>query len=91
MEIKKPIIRCCAPGRCINPMRFPYFPDNFPCRKFRELVKSGSNPTNCPYYVHKLDQKDIGHNKKSGKGKKRKAKVEQRKLRDKQRKENKNN
>lgn len=92
MEAKKPTIRCCAPGRCTNPMRVPYFPDNFPCCKFRELVKSGSNPTACPYYNHMFDRADIGHNKKSGKGEKRKENAEKRKLKEKRKKkENKSN
>lgn len=89
METKKLPIRCCASGRCTNPMRFPW--SNFPCHNFTYLIKFGLNPTNCFYYNQSMDRKDIGHNKKSGKGEKRKAKIEQRKLRKKQRKENKNN
>lgn len=88
METKRPTICSCAPGRCAEPNRCWAFPDNFPCRKFRELVKSGSNPTNCPYYVPGLDRRDIGHNKKSGKGEKRKKKAEQRKINQLKRKTN---
>lgn len=77
---------CCAEGRCKKYIR-KFYPVDFPCNDFRKLVKEGKNPTNCPYYNHMLDGWDIGHNKKSGKGEKRKRQVEQKKAREAKRKE----
>lgn len=50
----------CAKGRCTNLIKC-----NFPiCDRFRELVSTGKNPTNCYYYNPSRDYEDVGEKKK---------------------------
>lgn len=40
----------CADERCMHPIH--KMPQCLMCRKFKELVRQGKNPTMCPYYNH---------------------------------------
>ena len=53
-------ITYCAKGRCTNPIKC-----NFPiCDRFRVLVSTRKNPTNCYYYNPSKDYEDVGKKKK---------------------------
>ena len=57
-----PRVSHCAEGRCTNEIK--RMPQCTICRNFLKLVRSGKNPTNCPWYDH---TKDIENFKKKGK------------------------
>lgn len=59
-----PRITHCAEGRCTHEIH--KMPQCFICRKFLTLIKSGKNPTNCPWYDHTRDMENF---KKKGKSK----------------------
>lgn len=43
----------CAEERCHHPI----YHNFLLCRKHSELIRSGHNPTECPYYSHTEDNK----------------------------------
>lgn len=57
---KTPITHC-AEGRCMKDIRKGF--EWASCIDFRRLVNSGKNPTNCPYYNHRIDRKKFDKQK----------------------------